>query len=143
MKRVECLAACGGALAVQVNGEWLENATPADIDKMLAGELEYRPFAWPKSPGETILFANVWKENSASLDVYKAGGGYAKLEASTCSMKPEEIVEDGQEVQPARPRGRRLPDRDEVELPAQERPEAALPLRERGRERARDLQGPR
>ncbi len=35
--RVECLAACGGAPAVQVNGEWLEGATGQDIDAILAG----------------------------------------------------------------------------------------------------------
>ena len=48
----------------------------------------------------------------------------------------------GQEVEPARARRGGLPDRDEVGLPAQGQPEAALPVRERRRERARDLQGP-
>ena len=66
------LAACGGGPAVQVNGEWLENATAADIDRVLAGESVYRPFAWPKSPGDMILLRNAWKENSASIDVYRA-----------------------------------------------------------------------
>jgi NADH-quinone oxidoreductase subunit E len=73
VNRVECLAACGGAPAVQVNGEWLEGATREDIDSILSGATLYRPFDWPRSPGETILLRNVWKENSASLATYKAG----------------------------------------------------------------------
>jgi NADH-quinone oxidoreductase subunit F len=54
--------------------------------------LTYRPFAWPKSPGETVLLRNVWKEHSASIEVYKKGGGYANLKKHL-SMKPEEIVD--------------------------------------------------
>src|SRR5262245_53071481 len=38
VNRVECLAACGGGPAVQVNGEWLENATEGDLDRVLRGE---------------------------------------------------------------------------------------------------------
>ena len=49
--RVECLAACGGGPAVQVDGRWVENVTPADLDAILSGKLTRRPFEWPKSPG--------------------------------------------------------------------------------------------
>ena len=59
------------------------------------------------------------------------------------TMTPEDDHRRGQEVEPARARRRRLPDRAEVELPAQGQPEAALPVRERRRERAGHLQGPR
>jgi len=90
--RVECLAACGGGPAVQVDGRWVENVRPADLDAILSGKLTRRPFPWPKSPGEAVLLRNVWKENSASIDVYKAGGGYAKLK-DWLSMKPEDIIE--------------------------------------------------
>jgi NADH-quinone oxidoreductase subunit F len=90
--RVECLAACGGAPAVQVNGEWLENASEADIDRVLAGQTVYRPFDWPKSPGETILLRNVWKKDSTSIKVYEQGGGYASLKKHL-SMTPDEIVD--------------------------------------------------
>jgi NADH-quinone oxidoreductase subunit F len=93
VKGVECLAACGGAPAVQVNGEWLEHATSADVDKVIAGEKVARSFAWPKSPGEHILFANVWKEGSTSLAVYEAGGGYAKL-GEWLKREPEAIVDE-------------------------------------------------
>jgi NADH-quinone oxidoreductase subunit F len=92
VKAVECLAACGGAPAVQVNGEWLEHATPADIDRVIAGETVRRTFEWPQSPGEHLLFANVWKEDSTSIGVYEASGGYAKL-GEWLRIPPEEIVE--------------------------------------------------
>jgi NADH-quinone oxidoreductase subunit F len=92
VKPVECLAACGGAPAVQVNGEWLENATDADMDRVLAGETVYRPFEWPKSPGELVLFKNVWTEGSTSIDVYKKSGGYANLK-KYLEMSPDDITE--------------------------------------------------
>ncbi len=102
VKEAECLAGCGGAPAVQVNGEWLEHATEADIDKVLAGETVRRSFEWPQSPGEHILFQNVWKENSTSIDVYKASGGYAKL-GEWLRAEPETLVE---EVKKSNLRGR-------------------------------------
>jgi NADH-quinone oxidoreductase subunit F len=93
VREVECLAACGGAPAVQVNGEWLEHATEADLDRVLRGETVRRTFEWPKSPGEHILFQNVWKENSTSIDVYRAAGGYARL-GEWLKRAPETIVEE-------------------------------------------------
>jgi NADH-quinone oxidoreductase subunit F len=89
---VECLAACGGAPAVQVDGEWLEHASEADLDRVLAGEAVRRSFAWPRSAGEAYLLRNCWKEGSASLEVYRRDGGYARL-ARYLAMPPEEIVE--------------------------------------------------
>jgi NADH-quinone oxidoreductase subunit F len=90
--RGECLAGCGGAVCVQVDGRWVENCKTDDIEKILSGDLKYRPFAWPRSPGETILLKNVFKENSGSLEVYKQGGGYAKLK-DFLRWKPEAITE--------------------------------------------------
>jgi NADH-quinone oxidoreductase subunit F len=92
VKPVECLAACGGAPAVQVDGEWLEHASEGDIDRVLAGETVKRSFAWPKSPGETILFKNVWKDDPRSIETYKASGGYRNLK-KYLSMSPDEIVD--------------------------------------------------
>lgn len=36
--RVECLGACGGGPSAQVNGDWLEHCTDADIDQLLSGQ---------------------------------------------------------------------------------------------------------
>ena len=102
VRGVECLAACGGAPAVQVDGAWLEHATTADLDRVLAGETVRRSFEWPKGPGEHILFQNVWKEGSTSLAVYRQGGGYAKL-GEWLRLAPEAIVE---EVKKSNLRGR-------------------------------------
>jgi NADH-quinone oxidoreductase subunit F len=93
VKAVECLAACGGAPAVQVNGEWLEHASEKDIDRVLAGETVTRRFEWPKSPGEHILFQNVWKERSTSIDVYESSGGYARLR-EWLGKAPEAIIDE-------------------------------------------------
>ncbi|HWX25328.1 MAG TPA: NADH-quinone oxidoreductase subunit NuoE, partial [Vicinamibacteria bacterium] len=92
VERVECLAACGGAPAVQVNGEWLEGATSEDIDRVLSGETLYRPFDWPRSPKETVLLRNVFEENPASLATYTSRGGYRDLK-KYLGMAPGEIVE--------------------------------------------------
>lgn len=92
VNRVECLAACGGGPAVQVNGEWLEHCTEADIDRLIAGEDVRRYFDWPKSAGETILLRNVWKNDSTSIESYKASGGYANLKKHL-ETSPDEIIE--------------------------------------------------
>ena len=92
VERVECLAACGGAPAVQVNGEWLEGATPEDIDAILGGgKAPYRPFDWPKSPGQPVLLRNAFKDDSQAIETYRAGGGYAKL-AEHLKMTPDAII---------------------------------------------------
>ena len=52
----------------------------------------YRPFEWPKSPGEPVLFKNVWTPGSQSIEVYKKNGGYANLK-KYLEMVPEDITE--------------------------------------------------
>src|SRR4029434_790868 len=92
VNRVECLAACGGGPAVQINGEWLENCTDgdldrgiaghegtrdvewpemcteADLDRVIAGQEVLRYFDWPKSAGESIILRNCWKDGSETLE---------------------------------------------------------------------------
>jgi len=53
----------------------------------------YRPFEWPKSPGEMILFRNVWTPGSQSIDVYRKNGGYANLK-KYLEMAPDFIVDE-------------------------------------------------
>ena len=89
---VECLAGCGGAVCAQVDGRWVEGLKTDDIDKILSGELKSRPFPWPVNKGETILLKNVHKANSPSIDVYKQGGGYAKLK-DFLQWKPDAIID--------------------------------------------------
>ena len=65
---------------------------PTDVEAIVSGALRERPFDWPKSAGEMILLRNVFKEDSASLETYRKGGGYAKLK-DFLAMKPEDIIE--------------------------------------------------
>jgi NADH-quinone oxidoreductase subunit F len=90
--RGECLAGCGGAVCMQVDGRWVENAKTDDIEKILSGDLKYRPFPWPESQGETFLLKNIFKTDSASIQTYRQGGGYAKLK-DFLQWKPEAITE--------------------------------------------------
>ncbi len=92
VNRVECLAACGGGPAVQIDGEWLEQCTEADMDRVLAGDKVARYFDWPRSAGEPILLRNIYKKDSTSLEVYKQGGGYANLK-KYLQMSPDEIID--------------------------------------------------
>jgi NADH-quinone oxidoreductase subunit F len=93
VQRVECLAACGGGPAAQVDGEWLEQATEADIDRVLAGESVLRRFDYPESPEPPVLLANCWKPESTTIASYREGGGYAHLE-EWLRREPEAIVEE-------------------------------------------------
>ena len=102
VRGVECLAGCGGAPAALLDGEWVEGLGPDDVEAVLAGRLTRRPFEWPRSPGEPVLLANVWKTDSTSLATYRAGGGYARL-AEWLRMAPEAIVE---QVKRSKLRGR-------------------------------------
>ena len=68
--RAECLAACGGAVAVQVDERWVEYATIGDVEALATGGITERPFDWPKSAGEMILLKNVFNEDSTTLDGY-------------------------------------------------------------------------
>lgn len=91
--RVECLGACGGGPTAQVNGDWLEHCTDADIDRLLSGQDVRRSFDWPKSAGETILLRNIYKPDSTSLATYQAGGGYSNLK-KYLETSPDAIVEE-------------------------------------------------
>ncbi len=92
LHRVECLAACGGGPAVQVDGRWVENATADDVAAVLSGRLTARSFDWPKSPGEPVLLRNVHKQASTAIDTYRAGGGYGRLKQSL-ETPPEQIID--------------------------------------------------
>jgi NADH-quinone oxidoreductase subunit F len=70
----------------------VEYTKPEDVEAILAGKLRYRPFEWPKSPGEMIVLRNAWKPGSQSIETYKAGGGYKKLK-EFLQMTPDAIID--------------------------------------------------
>ena len=86
------------APAVQVNGEWVENARLGRPRRDPVGTLTaIGPSTGRRARARPILLRNVWKQDSASLEVYKQGGGYANLkkhlshEARTRSSTREEV----------------------------------------------------
>jgi len=44
---------------------------------------------------EKVLTKNVGKENSQSIEVYEAGGGYEMLRKTLKELSPAEVIEKG------------------------------------------------
>ena len=90
----------------------------------------------------TPVLSETWGTTAPGRSpTYEDAGGYRGLDAAL-KMTPDDLIEAGQGLRPARPRRCRLPHRHEVGLhPARTDGEAALPRRQRRRVRARHLQG--
>ena len=54
LEQNECLAACGGAPCLQVNYRYVENATPAELDALVADLREGRGLAESVPPHGTL-----------------------------------------------------------------------------------------
>lgn len=68
LKGVECLAACGGAPALQVNGMFHENVTPEQLEEMIDRMRQ------EGGPRENLYNATYAPENTCRLPEAKAGG---------------------------------------------------------------------
>jgi NADH-quinone oxidoreductase subunit F len=113
LEEVECIGACTGAPAMQVNYDFYENLTPIRFDriiedldagrrpepeKVISGALHER------HPAETPLISKRWGiKNSHKIDVYLNHGGYQALEKALREMTPEAIID---EVKKSNLRGR-------------------------------------
>src|SRR5215470_769835 len=86
LEEVECIGACTGAPAIQVNYDFYENLTLSSFDKIIE-ELDKgkRPepvgvtsgALHPRDPKETPLISTLWGvKNSRKIDVYLEHGGY-------------------------------------------------------------------
>ena len=113
LEEVECIGACTGAPAMQVNYDFYENVTPQKFDRIIE-ELDAgrRPAPEPVTSGalhdrnvlETPLISRRWgMKDSHKLDVYLMQGGYKALEKALNEMTPESIIE---EVKKSNLRGR-------------------------------------
>ena len=91
---------------------------------------------------EPVLLARINKPDSASLAAYRADGGYETLQEGARRWRRTTITDAGEGRGPARPRRGRVPVRREVDVPAEEPSRADLPVRQRRRERAGDVQQP-
>ena len=104
LEEVECIGACTGAPAMQVNYDFFENLTPLKFDRIIE-ELDKGKQPTPESvisgalherrPGETPLISKRWGiKDSQKIGVYKKNQGYQALEKALKEMTPESIIDE-------------------------------------------------
>jgi NADH-quinone oxidoreductase subunit F len=104
LEEVECIGACTGAPAMQINYDFYENLTPATFDRLIQ-ELDYGRKAEPvpvisgalhaREPGEIPVISKRWGiENSTKIDVFLQNGGYQALDKALKQMTPESIIDE-------------------------------------------------
>ncbi len=113
LEEVECIGACTGAPALQVNYDFFENVTPLKFDRLIedldagrkttpepvtAGALH------PRDKAETPVISRRWGiKDSHKIDVYLQHDGYKALEKALREMTPATIID---EVKKSNLRGR-------------------------------------
>jgi NADH-quinone oxidoreductase subunit F len=104
LEEVECIGACTGAPAMQINYDFYENLTPATFDRLIQ-ELDYGRKAEPvpmisgalhaREPEEIPVISKRWGiENSTKIDVFLQNGGYQALDKALKQMTPESIIDE-------------------------------------------------
>ncbi len=109
---------------------------------MSADSVQYLPGKQPHAREHRLTFRNVDRAGfDPSIECYLRDGGYEQLRKAVTHGAPGDHRR-GEEIRPARPRRRGLPDRREVELHPAEEHQADLSHLQRRRVRAGHLQGP-
>jgi NADH-quinone oxidoreductase subunit F len=104
LEEVECIGACTGAPALQINYDFYENLTPATFDRLIQ-ELDNGRRAEPvqvisgalhaREKGEIPVISKRWGiENSTKIDVFLQNGGYQALDKALKQMTPESIIDE-------------------------------------------------
>lgn len=104
LEEVECIGACSGAPAMQVNYDFYENLTPEKVDAVLdqyaAGK---HPAPVPvisgslhePAPGEVrVISQRFGVRDSRTLKVYRELEGYQALEKALKEMTPDQIIDE-------------------------------------------------
>src|SRR5438045_4014593 len=104
LEEVECIGACTGAPAMQVNYDFYENLTPLKFDRIIEDlDAGKHPKPEPVISGalhdrhvlETPLISRRWgMKDSHKLDVYLMQGGYKAMEKALKEMMPDTIIEE-------------------------------------------------
>jgi NADH-quinone oxidoreductase subunit F len=104
LEEVECMGACTGAPAMQVNYDFYENLTPDKIDEIFEQLQEGRkPKPAPvtsgsvheRLPAEVVVISRRFGiPDSRKIDVFLANEGYQALEKALKQMTPEQIIEE-------------------------------------------------
>jgi NADH-quinone oxidoreductase subunit F len=113
LEEVECIGACTGAPAMQVNFDFYENLTPVKVDEIFEALQEGRkPKPEPVTSGSVherlpaevpVISRRFGIPDSNKIDVYLAHDGYQALERALKQMTPDQITE---EVKKSNLRGR-------------------------------------
>jgi len=104
LEEVECIGACTGAPAMQVNYDFYENLTQARVSQLL-NELDKgsRPAVsvptggsvHPRHPAEVPVISRLFGvPDSHKLDVYLQNDGYKGLERALKELTPEQVIEE-------------------------------------------------
>ncbi len=104
LEEVECIGACTGAPAMQVNYDYYENLTPLKFDRIIE-ELDNGGHPAPvpvitgalreRSALEIPVISKRWGiKDSHKIDVYLQNGGYQALEKALKQMTPESIIDE-------------------------------------------------
>src|SRR5882724_3297107 len=104
LEEVECIGACTGAPAMQVNYDFYENLTPLKFDRIIE-ELDKGKYPTPEAvisgalherrTGETPLISKRWGiKDSQRIEVYKRNQGYQALGKALREMTPESIIDE-------------------------------------------------
>jgi NADH-quinone oxidoreductase subunit F len=113
LEEVECIGACTGAPAMQVNYDFYENLDNDQVDDILEQlQVGKKPKPVPqitgaikeRDPAEVPVISRRWGiPNSRTLDVYRKHDGYLALEKALKEMTPDQIID---EVKKSNLRGR-------------------------------------
>src|SRR5271165_5973520 len=104
LEEVECIGACTGAPAMQVNYDFYENVTVRNFDRLIE-DLDKGQKPAPvavttgalheRSKWETPLISKRFGiKDSKSIDVFLQNGGYQALEKALKQMTPEAIIDE-------------------------------------------------
>ncbi|HXM96017.1 MAG TPA: NADH-quinone oxidoreductase subunit NuoF [Candidatus Dormibacteraeota bacterium] len=104
LEEVECIGACTGAPALQVNYDFHENVTPLKFDRIIesldagkrpAPEKVISGALHPREAGEIPLISKRWGvADSHKIDVYLQHEGYQALDKALQQMTPESIIDE-------------------------------------------------
>ncbi|MGP8157682.1 MAG: NADH-quinone oxidoreductase subunit NuoF [Candidatus Acidiferrales bacterium] len=104
LEEVECIGACTGAPAMQVNYDFYEDLDPEKVDAIFEQLQEgKKPAPAPvtsgalheRLPAEVVVISRRFGiPNSTKIDVYLKNEGYQALEKALKQMTPEQIIEE-------------------------------------------------
>src|SRR6202161_4693570 len=104
LEEVECIGACTGAPAMQVNYDFFEELDPDKVDSIfeqLQDGKKPKPVSvisgalHPRNPAEVpVISKRFGIPNSTKIDVYLQNEGYQALEKALKQMTPEQIIDE-------------------------------------------------